>query len=104
MASAMNYNWHYAHFIALCDEYTHRYGKVHLTDRLLREKLAIAPNNIKCAGLTPFALAMKLYPECIYPDDPVRSYRAYYQTKQERFGMVWTKRDVPEWFKVTVFK
>ena len=104
MASVMNYNWHYAHFIALCDEYTHRYGKVHLTDKLLRAKLAIAPKNIKYGGLTTFPLAMKSTPECMFADDPVKSYRAYYQTKQERFSMVWTKRDVPEWFNVTAFK
>lgn len=23
-----NYNWHYVHFVALCDEYTYRYGKI----------------------------------------------------------------------------
>ena len=100
MASAMNYGWHYAHFTALCDEYTHRYGKVHLTDTLLREKLSLMPKNIKYGPMTPFALAMKSNPECMFKDDPVRSYRAFYQTKQERFKMVWTKREIPEWFKV----
>jgi hypothetical protein len=36
----------------------------------------------------------------MFPNDPVRSYREFYQTKQARFKMVWTKRDIPEWFKV----
>ena len=98
--SDMNYNWHYAHFVALCDEYTYRYGKVHATDTLLREKLAIMPKNIKYGDMTQFALAMKSNPECMHPNDPVRSYREFYQTKQGRFKMAWTKREVPEWFKV----
>ena len=37
-------------------------------------------------------------PECMF-DDPVKSYRAFYQTKQYRFDMKWSKRQVPEWFK-----
>jgi hypothetical protein len=100
MASAMNYDWHYAHFVALCDEYTHRYGKVHLTDKLLRGMLSKPPKNIKCVSMTPFALAMKSNPECMFTDDPVKSYRMFYQTKQERFKMTWTGRDIPDWFKV----
>lgn len=99
MQSDMNYNWHYAHFVALCDEYTHRYGKVHATDKLLRTELSVMPKNIKYHGMTPFALAMKANPECIYDNDAVKSYRAYYQTKQDRFSMAWTKRSIPEWFK-----
>ena len=40
------------------------------------------------------------YPECIALGDPVKAYRAFYQTKQSRFKMAWTKRDIPEWFEV----
>ena len=29
-----NYKWLYRHFVALCDEYTHRYGKSHASARL----------------------------------------------------------------------
>jgi hypothetical protein len=36
-------------------------------------------------------------PECMLPD-PVESYRRFYKTKQARFKMVWTKRDIPTWF------
>jgi hypothetical protein len=100
MASSANYDWHYRHFVALCDEYTHRYEKIHLTDRLLREKLARLPKNIKYGPLTQFALAMKSNPECMFPDDPVKSYRLFYQTKQDRFKMAWTNRDMPDWFKI----
>jgi hypothetical protein len=45
---------------------------------------------------------MKSNPECIALGDPVKAYQAFYQTKQDRFKMVWTKRDVPSWFKYNV--
>ena len=43
MESSENYLWHYIHFVALCDEYTHRYGKVHMTDTKLRYVLQVIP-------------------------------------------------------------
>ena len=96
-----NYTWHWVHFAALCDEYKYRYGKVHGTDKLLREALYSLPKNIPIGYLTQQPLAMKANPECMDPNDVVGSYRKFYQTKQHRFKMVWTKRDIPEWFEVT---
>ena len=101
MESSENYKWHYQHFVALCDEYTYRYGKIHKTDRLLRGPLWALPRNIEKGFITPFALAMKNFPDCIYPNDPVKSYKLYYHTKKEKFPMIWTKREIPEWFDAT---
>ena len=98
MTSVCNYMWHYRHFVALCDEYTYRYGKKNLTDTLLRDILRNPPENIPQVERTPFELAMGSNPECMM-DDPVESYHAFYQTKQDRFTMEWTKRPVPEWFE-----
>ena len=101
MESNANYEWHYKHFIALCDEYTFRYGKTHGTDTKLREILKKPPSHIPWTNLyTPFKLAMQHEPQCMHENDPVRSYQEYYQTKQDRFKMIWTKRDIPEWFNV----
>lgn len=100
MESCENYNWHYEHFVALCDEYKYRYGKVHSTDTLLRDVLIELPENIPMMEQTPFPLAMKDYPECIALGDPVKAYRAFYQTKQSRFRMAWTNRNIPNWFEV----
>ena len=97
--SNTNYQWLYKHFIALCDEYTYRYGKVHATDTKLRDALRVVPSNIKSDIMTPFKLAMGTNPECIDNSDPVGSYRKYYKTKKDRFKMVWTNRATPEWFK-----
>mgnify|MGYP000677805172 CR=1 FL=1 len=103
MESDTNYRWHYEHFIALCDEYTYRYGKTHKTDSILRGPLWTLPRNIPKGGLTPFKLAMKANPECIALGDPVEAYRAFYQTKQDRFKMIWTKRSIPEWFNADLY-
>ena len=98
MATNSNYLWHYHHFIALCDEYTHRYGKKHKTDTKLRGILYNCPQNIPHGPMTKFALAMQSQPQCINHDDPIGSYRAFYQTKQGRFKMKWTNREKPTWF------
>lgn len=96
--SEANYGWHYKHFVALCDEYTYRYGKIHMTDTKLRKALKHIPNNIPDIGLTKFKLAMSSNPECIF-EDAVKSYRAFYHTKEERFNLVWSKRPIPDWWK-----
>jgi hypothetical protein len=98
MVSNNNYTWHYSYFIAMCNEYTFRYGRVHKTHALLGDVLRTPPRNIEIGPKTQFVLAMNSNPECMFPNDPVKSYRMFYQTKQDRFKMVWTKRDVPEWF------
>ena len=99
METLANYKWHYDHFIALCNEYKYRYNKVHATDTLLRHYLYWPPSKIKTGKLTKQPLAMKSNPECMF-DDVVKSYRAFYQTKQDRFKMAWTGREIPEWFNV----
>ena len=96
--SLKNYKWLYDHFCALCDEYTHRYGKVHKSDEKLREALCVAPTGIRGQELTEFKLAIDRE-DCLC-NDPVQAYRKYYQTKQDRFKMVWTNRAIPDWFRV----
>ena len=98
METLGNYQWSVRLFLALCDEYKHRYGKKHKSEELI-PWLIVPPNNInKSHEITQMPLAMGANPECINPDDVMGSYRAFYQTKQERFKMVWTKRDIPSWF------
>jgi len=99
--SKENYIWHYELFLSLCNEYHYRYGKVHATEKKLQLALSNVPQNFLSAGKTPFKLAMKSNPECMFPEDPVKSYRLFYQTKQSRFKMKWTKRNVPDWFVFT---
>jgi hypothetical protein len=99
METAENYEWHYQHFVALATEFEYRYEKVHGSFAKLGKILSQLPKNIPTGDQTLWPLAMKSNPECMFPNDPVRSYRAFYQTKQERFKMEWKKRPVPEWFE-----
>lgn len=92
--SKENYKWHYELFIALCDEYTYRYGKVHETDRKLRELLKEPPNNFKCVGLTPWPQCM---PDYCKHKNPITAYRNYYKNEKKAFA-VWTTRNTPNWF------
>jgi len=101
MESSSNYEWHWKHFDALCEEYTYRYGKTHATSHL-KYPLWSLPTNIPKGKMTPFKLAMKSNPECMV-GDPVESYRLFYQTKQSRFKMNWSKREQPRWFKNEIY-
>jgi hypothetical protein len=68
-----------------------------MTQTKLLDELEQPPRNIPDGGLTPFKLAMSSNPECIFTD-AIKSYRAFYKTKQDRFKMVWTGRKIPQWF------
>lgn len=98
METVSNYYWHYEHWVSLCEEYTHRYGKTHLSFAKFGDILKQQPKNIPVGSMTQFRLAMGSNPECMF-DDPVKSYRAYYKTKQLNFDMKWSKRQIPKWFK-----
>lgn len=91
-----NYRWLYKHFIALGDEYKHRYGREHASITKLKDALYFHPDNIEDKGLTPIRLAMPdQYKE---PDDPILSYRQY--CIQEKDYAMWNKgRPKPTWWK-----
>lgn len=86
-----NYLWLIDYGIALCDEYTYRYNKMHKTRDVIEQCATFS--ELPEGELTPFALAM---PDECKTIDPVESYRTYYHTK-ERFAY-WTKREVPSWW------
>lgn len=92
-----NYLWAFQLLTALGHEYTHRYGKNHATITKLWDILNIPPANIKEDYQTPIPLCM---PDEFKGSDPVDSYRKYYMSKQGKFKMIWTKREVPDWFKI----
>jgi len=92
--SSSNYEWLYSLFYDLCEEYTFRYGKIHLCETKLRDVLVFTPNNIPKTGLTDFALAM---PDEYKTNDPVESYRNYYRMGKAHLSS-WKKRPVPEWY------
>lgn len=93
-----NYEYLYLLFAKLCDEYTARYNKVHLTDKKLREVLKHAPNNIPQGTLTPLPLCM---PDEYKQEDAVSSYRAYYMLdKAKKMKLNYTNTNTPSWLMV----
>jgi hypothetical protein len=98
-ASSANYTWLYELFCALCDEYTYRYGKIHMTDQKLRNVLSCVPRNIGKSAL--FEAPWRAMPDEVkIGDDVLASYRNYYIKNKKSFAK-WTKRPVPQWFVET---
>ena len=105
--SQINFLWLGLHAIALCGEYTKRFGNEHACNRPILRMMKlhrVIPNG----ELTPFALAMPdeyrprgssddvLYMEA-EGDDAVKAYRAYYHSKQ--FAK-WEKgTPAPDWWR-----
>jgi hypothetical protein len=95
--SIHNYNWLYQMWLALMEEYTHRYEKIHTCEKL---KLALAnpPSNIPS---NPFSAPWRAMPEEFkisrtVQDYTIHSYRAYYNgAKSKMFS--WKNRPKPEW-------
>lgn len=98
--SLSNYSWLYHHMLALGDEYTERYGKIHKTIRERAPVLGIPPPGIPTVGPTQFPLCMpdeyKIYDDVGDPD-VVGSYRAYYMGEKRSFA-TW-KTSPPDWWE-----
>ena len=83
-------------FVALCDEYTHRYGKVHLTDQKLRHILANCPIMTD----TPFIAPPKVMPDEYQSDDTLSAYRNYYRYAKADI-LAYTNCPIPNWLAVS---
>lgn len=94
-ASLENYQWHYALFKELANEFTHRYGKAHGAWERLGAILATPPANIESRGWTPPAQAM---PEHLRGDNPVAAYRKYYIEEKGAIARWEQGRTAPAWF------
>lgn len=99
-----NYTWLYQMWIALCKEYTHRYGKIHSVETRLAYALLRLPNNISKGAFTEPTPAMpddcKILKEIHidrYQLDSLLSYRNYY-IKNKTHLAKWKNRSVPQWY------
>ena len=102
-STSANYQWLYAHFKALCSEYTFRTGKIHKTSELL-SVLDKLPCNIKKADLEPFAMCMDDEYKRLGIFDQTVAYKAYLRAKftswacrEKPIKVQWTNRKQPEW-------
>jgi len=89
-----HYDWLYAMWIFLGEEYTHRYGKEHATITKLNKVLMSLPQNI------PYG-KFKQPPQAM-PDDckhasSIIAYRTYYTLYKQSFAK-WTNRKMPTFF------
>jgi hypothetical protein len=91
-----NYEWICLHALALCEEYTHRYGKVHASQSLIEWASDNIPD-IPDGEITKMPQCM---PDEFKTDCSVQAYRKYYNVdKRNSFKCVWTKREEPNWWK-----
>lgn len=96
-SSVSNYRWLINHGLALCEEYTKRYNKIHKS----REIIEWCRDNYEvemfydCHEPTPFAQAM---PEEYYNESAVVAYRSYYIGEKKSIAK-WNKAtEPPEWW------
>lgn len=85
-----NFDWLKIHGIALCEEYTYRYHKIHKSSSII---INASNETIPNGSLTAFAQAM---PEQFRDPDPVKAYRNYYRNEKIDL-LVYTNRSPPTW-------
>jgi hypothetical protein len=90
--SSANWWWLIDHGIALCEEYTRRYNKIHKSQKVI-EYCKTLRLKFPRSTPTPFAQAM---PQQYKHVDPVKAYRAYYKGEKSAFA-TW-KTEVPNWW------
>jgi hypothetical protein len=88
--SIENYQWLSELGIALCNEYTYRYGKRHKTQYHV-EWLSANNPPLPTVPRTQFRMAMPNEFKC---EDPILAYHAYYLGAKERM-LIFTKRPPP---------
>lgn len=94
--STANYEWHSQLGLALCDEYTRRYGKVHKSTSV---HYWLANN----APLLPSGKRTE-HPQCVPDDckagssDPVSAYRSYYNRYKNKLAVWEPLARTPNWY------
>ena len=91
-----NWQWLLAHGLAMCDEYTARYGKFHKQDGLpMVYEAQLQYCIFQEKDQTEFVQAITNTD--LHRDDPVEAYREYYIQEKAHFAK-WRSGLVPEWF------
>ncbi len=88
-----NYNWTAKHGLALCDQYTIRYHKIHGSYTLMKW-CADNPPSVDTGPMTPFRQAIP--DDCKQPDT-IEAYRDYYVRYKSRFAR-WRLGNIPPWY------
>lgn len=91
--TSSNYMWLYSLWRDLMKEYTHRYNKHHVAEKLIAF-LSNLPTNIPIGDITSIPQCM---PEQYKVPDSIESYKKYYINDKQPFA-VWTNRSIPNWY------
>ncbi len=99
MQTNKNYQWHVNFFMKLCEEYTYRYGKTHLSEIRLADLLSRPPKNIPSGKKTqpPQVIPSEFYDKCFVKGDAVAGYRNYYKSSKITAFSKYTRRHPPAW-------
>jgi len=90
-----NFKWLTELGLALCEEYTFRYSKIHKCQSIIQNFSKEIDNlTLPKIGMTPYKLCM---PDQYKVDDAIESYRNYYRVDKAYIAK-WKGRDVPEWW------
>jgi len=93
-SSQAAYKYGLEYLEAMLAEYTHRYGKIHKTEREILPYLRQVPEALPDL---PFVDP----PQCMYDEcrgsDTVEAYRNYYRVRRNEIKMAWTNREKPAW-------
>jgi len=99
-----NYMWTLDMIEAMHTEWKFRYNhpeekqhRSYIVAQYLRTH-APHPDKFPSRGITTFALAMP--DQYKVPEDPVESYRRYYQSPDKQKIATWKRRNPPEWYTV----
>ena len=105
--SLHNTKWLYEHGLALCEEFTFRYGKTHGSEQRILD-MDINLKDAFSSKATPVKIAMfdKYRIENTFDDDwefVIQSYRHYYLEGKWRFAE-WRKDRRPNWFPANQYE
>ena len=92
-ASQGNWQWLIDHSVAMCEEYSHRYGKTHASQKVIEWCRDNTPTFAE-RERTPFAQAM---PDKYRSPCAVSAYRAYYIGEKAHLA-TWKSRPKPQWW------
>lgn len=95
--SIENYQWLWRLGMALCEEYSYRYGKVHGCQRVL-QMVRSTPEGLTEREMTEPAQAM---PDEYKRPDTIVAYRTYYINDKARFCK-WKNRPIPPFMRETM--
>lgn len=90
-----NWQWLVEHGLALCDEFTHRYGKLHGSRIVLEAVRELGPTKGK---LQSFVMAM---PDQYKHSDPVIAYRHFLVAEKTRYASWKDETRKPPWWTAT---